>query len=88
MIESTIGMMTLTLTMLFQMTDFQDGIPTGEYEDLGYQCHMPDDYNWQHDMDEDFQDGIPISEYEKMFVNWCLMTMIAMWMKVLIAVND
>src|SRR6218665_1857703 len=65
MIESTIGMMTLTLTMLFQMTDFQDGIPTGEYEDLGYQCHMPDDYNWQHDMDEDFQDGIPISEYEK-----------------------
>src|SRR6218665_2628575 len=67
MIVSSIGMETFTLMMLFQMqmTDFQDGIPISEYEDLGYQCHMPDDYNCQHDMDEDFQDGIPISEYEK-----------------------
>ena len=63
LIVSTIGMK--TLMMLFQMTDFQDGIHISEYEDLGYQCHMPDDYNCQHDMDEDFQDGIAISEYEK-----------------------
>src|SRR6218665_510001 len=65
MIASTIGMKTLTLRMLFQMTDFQDGIPIGEYEDLSYQCHLPDDYDCQHGMDEDFQNGIPISEYEK-----------------------
>src|SRR6218665_2531334 len=63
LIVSTIGMK--TLMMLFQMTDFQDGIHISEYEDLGYQCHMPDDYNCQHDMDEDFQDGIASSEYEK-----------------------
>ena len=73
--------------MAFQSTNFQDGIPIGEYEDLGYQWHLPNDYDCQQDMDEDFQDGIPISEYEKC-VKWCLMTIIAMWMKVLIAVND
>src|SRR6218665_3593779 len=50
---TSIGMETFTLIMLFQMqmTDFQDGIPISEYEDLSYQWHMPDD----------FQDGIPIS---------------------------
>jgi len=47
--------------------DFHDDIPIGEYEDLcevvGFQCHLPDDYDCEHDMDD-----IPISKYEAAFI--------------------
>jgi len=43
--------------------NFEDDIPISEYEEvcevLGYQHHLPDDYDCEQDMDD-----IPISEYE------------------------
>ena len=40
-----------------------------EYEDecemVGYQCHLPADYDCKHDMDEDVEESIPIGEYEE-----------------------
>ena len=45
--------------------DFEDGISTVEYEDvcevIGRQCHSPEFYDLEYDLDEDFdfEDGIP-----------------------------
>jgi len=64
------GLLDFATVIFYVCREFQDGIFIGEYDDLlevmGYQCHSPDDYDCEHDIDEDFQDGIPIGEYERL----------------------
>src|SRR6218665_209961 len=63
------GLLDFATVIFYACQEFQDGIFIGEYDDLlevmGYQCHSPDDYDCEHDIDEDFQDDILIREYEE-----------------------
>src|SRR6218665_632826 len=56
------GLLDFATVIFYACQEFQDGIFIGEYDDLlevmGYQCHSPDDYDCEHDIDEDFQDDI------------------------------